>query len=262
MSLRREVTRTATWANVLFWLGFILLFAYSFHTIMDLGGLASPQRQKILLRVLAALSRPSIFDADTNRRVAAQMWETVQIGFLATTISGVFAAPLAYLIGRPSSSWGRAFTALVQTLLSVVHAVHPAIVTTFAIVIASIGPMAGVLALTLFTFAVLARDFSQFAQHHLSLSWPALLELYFPGLAFRRLPVTILTATILGFFGGGGIGFFLQQELSLLNYRDASVAILACVVTIASLDLLARALWGRIQNQRSAPTTPESADLH
>jgi hypothetical protein len=63
--------------------------------------------------------------------------------------------------------------------------------------------------------------------------------------------------------GGGGIGFLIQRYINLLNVRDASVAILACIIAIGGLDLLGRAVWRKIQNHRaSLPPTPEITSLH
>jgi phosphonate transport system permease protein len=43
-------------------------------------------------------------------------------------------------------------------------------------------------------------------------------------------------STIIGFAGGGGIGFLLQQNIRLLDYRAASVQMLAIAIVVASMD--------------------------
>ena len=43
-------------------------------------------------------------------------------------------------------------------------------------------------------------------------------------------------STIIGFAGGGGIGFLLQQNINLLNYRAAAVQMLAIAIVVASMD--------------------------
>jgi phosphonate transport system permease protein len=263
MDKPKEVARFKNGIQILFWLGFLGFFIYSFQAIMDFEGIAHPRRQESFIRMLTALSKPNFLEGETYRDVAAKTWETVQIGFLATTISAVFAIPFTFLSARPSSLWGRGFNILLQPILSIVRAVHPLIITIPAIVLAGIGPTAGVLALTLFSTAVLIGNFSEYAQQHMYLNWPILFRIHFLGLALKHLPVNILIATVLGFMGGGGIGFLLLQHLNLLNYRDASVAILACIIAIGSIDLLGRAVWRKIQNNReSFPSNPETANLH
>lgn len=252
MDTQQEKTKIQNWMKILFWLGVLVLFAYSFQTIMNLEEIAHPGRQVAFIRILTALSKPNIMDGETSRQVAIKMWETIQIAFLATTISAVFAIPFTFFSARPSSILGRGFNFLLQPILSAVRAVHPLIIIPPAIMLAGIGPTAGVLALTIFSTGVLIRKFSEYAQQHMSLSWPMLFKVHFPGLTFKHLPVNILIATVLGFIGGGGIGPLFLMNITLLDYRDAGVAILACIVVIGSLDLISRAVWHKIQNNGSS----------
>ncbi len=225
---------------------------------MDLEGTIDPRRQEIFIRILKALSKPNFLEGETYHDVAAKMWETVQIAFLATTISAIFAIPFTFFSARPSLFWNRGFNIFLQPVLSAVCAIHPLIIIIPVTVLVGIGPTAGVLALTLFSTAILIGNFSEYAQQHMSLKWAILFKIYFPGLALKQLPVNILIASVLGFTGGGGIGFLLRQQITLLNYHDASVAILACVIVIGSLDLLGRAVWHKIQNPSiDIPFKPE-----
>lgn len=243
MDKKKEVARVKSWIRILFWLFLGAFFVYSLITIMDFGGIVHPKRQESFIRILTALSKPNYLEGDTYRDVAPKMWETIQIAFLATTISAVFAIPFTFFSARPSSSWGRGLNIVLQPILSAIRAVHPLIITIPAIVLAGIGPTAGVLALTLFSTAVLIGNFSEYAQQNTPLSWNNLFKAHFPGLALKHLPVNLVIVSILGFMGGGGIGFLIQTQINLLNYSDASVAILACIITIGGLDLLGRAVW-------------------
>lgn len=263
MDKQQGVARIRNTMMILCWFVFLAFFAYSFQAIIDFEAFSHPRRQESFVRILTALSKPNFFEGETSREVAAEMWETIQIGFLATTLSAIFAAPLTFFTARPSSFWGRVLNILLQPILSAIRAVHPLIITIPAIVLAGIGPTAGVLALTLFSTAVLIGNFTAYAQEHNSLSWLTLFKVHFPGLALKHLPVNILIATVLGFAGGGGIGFLLQMQINLLSYRDASVAILACIIAIGSLDLLARVVWHKIQFHSVAlPSTPEFTNPH
>jgi ABC-type phosphate/phosphonate transport system permease subunit len=247
MDTQNRVAKFKNRINILFWLIFLAFFVYSFQTIMDFEDIAHPRHQESFVRMLTVLSKPDFSDDETNRQTAAKMWETIQIAFLATTLGAILAIPFTFFTARPSSFLGRGFNILLQPILSAVRAVHPLIITIPAIVLAGMGPTAGVLALTLFSTAVLIGNFSEYAQQHTSVSWNTLFKIHCPGLALKYLPVNILIATVLGFMGGGGIGFLLQQHLITLNYGDASVAILVCIIVIGSIDLLSRAVWRKIQ---------------
>jgi phosphonate transport system permease protein len=248
MDKQKESTKIRIGIKILFWSIFLAFFIYSFQTIMDFEGITNPRRQESFFRILIAFSNPNFSDGKANRDLAVLTLDTIQTAFLATTIGAIFSMSLTFLSARPSSFWGRGFNILLQVILSAVRAVHPLLITFPLIILFGIGPTAGVLALTIFSIAILSRNFSEYAQKHSSLTWSTLFKVHFLGLSFKHLPVNILIATILGFVGGGGIGFLLQQNINLLNYDDASAAILVFIVVIGSIDLLSRAVWHKIEN--------------
>ena len=51
-----------------------------------------------------------------------------------------------------------------------------------------------------------------------------------------RWDINVRMSTIIGFVGGGGIGFLLQQNINLLNYRAAATQMLAIAVVVAAMD--------------------------
>jgi phosphonate transport system permease protein len=256
MNKQQVITNTKNGIKILFWSIFLAFLIHSFQTIIDFEAITNPRRQESFLRILTALSKPNFLEGEISRQVAGKIWETFQIAFLATTMSALLALPFTFQSARPSLLWNRGFNILLQPILSTVRAVHPLILVIPVIVLVGIGPTAGVVALTLFSTAVLIGIYSDYAQQHRSLSWDSLVKVHFPGLALKHLPVNILIATVLGFMGGGGIGFLLQQNLGLLNYGDASVAILACIIVTGSIDLFSRAVWHKIQH-----TNEHFADL-
>lgn len=251
MDKQKDAPKLRNGITTLFWFLMLALFIYSIQTIIDFETLTNPARHDSFIRVLTALSKPKLHDAELVRQVSEQMWETVQVAFLATTISAILAIPISLISARNSSRLGRALNAIVQPIASIVRAVHPLIITIPTVLLAGIGPTAGVLTLTLFSTAVLIGHFSEYAQQHLSLSWASLFKVHFPALAFKQLPVNLVTASILGFLGGGGIGSLILLKNSLLDYRASSVAMLACMIVIGSIDLVSRAVWRRIQNSLS-----------
>ncbi len=61
-----------------------------------------------------------------------------------------------------------------------------------------------------------------------------------------RWDINVRMSTIIGFAGGGGIGFLLYQNINLLNYRGASAQMLAIAVVVASMDYLSSVIRERI----------------
>ena len=60
----------------------------------------------------------------------------------------------------------------------------------------------------------------------------------FIALAFYRWDINVRMSTIIGFVGGGGIGFLLQQWINLLRYNEAGTALLAIAIVVITLDAI------------------------
>jgi len=61
-----------------------------------------------------------------------------------------------------------------------------------------------------------------------------------------RWDINVRMSTIIGFGGGGGIGFLVQQNLNHLKYRDASVQMIAIAIVVATLDFVSAKVRERI----------------
>ncbi len=127
-----------------------------------------------------------------------------------------------------------------------------------------IGPFAGVLALALHTIAALAKLYSEQVESILpgpleavraaganrlqTIVYAVIPQIVPPYIAFTmyRWDINVRMSTIIGFAGGGGIGFLLQQNINLLNYRAASAQMVAIAIVVASMDYISARLRERI----------------
>jgi phosphonate transport system permease protein len=62
----------------------------------------------------------------------------------------------------------------------------------------------------------------------------------------NRLETNIRAATVLGFVGAGGIGFYLQTYLRLIDYPAASTVLLVTVVMVMAVDFVSSRLRDRL----------------
>jgi phosphonate ABC transporter permease subunit PhnE len=143
-----------------------------------------------------------------------------------------------------------------RTLLNVLRAVEPLIMVIVIAVWVGIGPFAGVLALSLHTVAALGKLFSEDVETisagpmeavtatgatRLQMIIYAVVPQIVPtyvSLTMYRWDINVRMSTIIGFAGGGGIGFLLQQNANLLRYREASAQILAIALVVTAMDYL------------------------
>jgi phosphonate ABC transporter permease subunit PhnE len=141
-----------------------------------------------------------------------------------------------------------------RTVLNTLRAIEPLIMVIVFAVWVGIGPFAGVLALTLHTVAALAKLYSEQVENIAAgpieaitatganrlqtIIYAVVPQIVPPYISFTiyRWDINVRMSTVIGFAGGGGIGFVLQQSINLLQYRQASVMMIAIAIVVASLD--------------------------
>jgi phosphonate ABC transporter permease subunit PhnE len=158
---------------------------------------------------------------------------------------------------------GLVIYSITRTLLNALRSVEALIMVIIFAVWVGIGPFAGVLALGLHTVASLAKLYSEQVESIAHGPLEAILatganrlqmivyavipQIIPPYISFTmyRWDINVRMSTIIGFAGGGGIGFLLQQNINLLNYRAASAQILAIAIVVAMMDYISSELRSR-----------------
>lgn len=151
-----------------------------------------------------------------------------------------------------------------RTVLNVLRAIEALIWVIIFVVWVGIGPFAGVLALTLHTVAALGKLYSEQVESILpgpleavkatgatrlqSIVYAVIPQIVPPYISFTiyRWDINVRMSTIIGFAGGGGIGFLLFQNINLLNYRAASAQMLAIAVVVALMDYFSAWLRNKV----------------
>lgn len=153
---------------------------------------------------------------------------------------------------------------ITRTTLNALRAIEPLIMGIVFVIWVGIGPFAGVLALTLHSIASLGKLYSEQiesidegpiealhatgANHVQTITYAVVPQIVPPYIAFTlyRWDINVRMSTIIGFVGGGGIGFLLQQQINLLRYREAGVAVLAIAIVVSILDYASASIRQRI----------------
>jgi phosphonate ABC transporter permease subunit PhnE len=147
-----------------------------------------------------------------------------------------------------------------RTIFNALRSIEALIMAIIFVVWVGIGPFAGALALSLHTIAALAKLYSEQVESILegpieavkasganqlqTIIYAVVPQIIPPYISFTmyRWDINVRMSTIIGFAGGGGIGFLLQQNINLLNYRGASVQMLAIAIVVASMDYISSRL--------------------
>jgi phosphonate transport system permease protein len=189
--------------------------------------------------------------------------ETVLIAYVGT-LSGTFIAFAACFMASRNlvrSAWLRMTVRRVLELLRTV----PDIVFAMVFVVAfGLGPLPGVLALTLHSAGTLGKLFTEVVESidlkpiegvtAVGGSWLARIRFgalpqvlsNFASYALLRLEINVRGATVIGFVGAGGIGEDLLIAIRKFYYQDVSAMLLLIVVCVMLLDMLSEQLRHRL----------------
>ena len=197
--------------------------------------------------------------SDTFKLVMDKLVETVFLAFMATTFAILIAVPVSFFGARNlmlTNPVNKTVYYIIRTIFNVLRSVEPLILAILFAVWVGIGPFAGVLALTVHSIAALGKLFSEQVESidpgpleaiaatgatPIQVVFFAVIPQVFPqflALSFYRWDINVRMSTIIGFVGGGGIGFLLQQWINLLQYNQAGTALFAIACVVIVLDLL------------------------
>ena len=192
--------------------------------------------------------------------------ETIFIGMMATLFGIVLALPVSFLAARNLMSASKVTLIiyyLTRGVLNVIRSIEPLIWAIIAVIVVGLGPFAGILALTLHSIAALAKLYSEAiesidpgpieaiqatgANWVQTVVYAVIPQVVPPFVSFTiyRWDINIRMSTIIGFVGGGGIGFLLAQWIRLLDYSAAGIAVWFIAVTVAILDYVSAEIRAR-----------------
>ena len=187
-------------------------------------------------------------------RYFLEMVETVQIALWATTLAVVFAIPFAILgSSNVAPQW---IVQPVRRLMDAFRAIHEMVWALLFVVAVGLGPVAGVLALTIHNIGIVAKLFSEAVeaidprpvegiratgasrlQEVVFGIIPQVMPLW-SSYSLYRFDTNVRSATVLGIVGAGGIGQSLYENIRSFQYSDTSAIILIVIVTIVLVDIL------------------------
>lgn len=147
-----------------------------------------------------------------------------------------------------------------RTFLNGLRSIEALVMAIVFVIAVGIGPFAGVMALGLHTIVSLAKLYSEQVESIMAgpleaiqatganrlqtIVYAVIPQVIPPYISYTmyRWDINVRMSTIIGFVGGGGIGFLLQQNINLLNYRAASAQMFAIAIVVASMDYISSVL--------------------
>lgn len=193
-------------------------------------------------------------------RVWAPILETLQIAYLGTLFGTAIALPLLFLASSNTTT-DRVTLAVSRSILTVLRSIPDLLYAALLAPILAIGPLPGVVALTLFSMAVLSKLGSETVE---SIDPGPMEAVRATGagrnrvIVFAVLPqiaatmtsfvlyifeINVRASVIIGLVGAGGIGQDLIARLNFFAYDDVATIILVIFVLVLAIDALS--VWAR-----------------
>ncbi len=182
------------------------------------------------------------------------LWQTIEMAVLATALG--FGA--AFVLSFPATRifvGSRLVVFVTRRLLEVMRTI-PQVVLAFILVWPfGIGPLAGILAITLHTTGALGKLFCELNEsadlrpiegiRSAGGSWLGQIRYgvvpqVLPGFlsyALLRFEINVRSSTIIGFVGAGGIGQELKRVISFNIYEEVSAIVILILLIVVAIDL-------------------------
>ncbi len=249
--------------STLFWGGFIVCviaagLTAKFDVLTLIKGL--PRTTEFLVKMVPPI-HISTFAADIGEwywgldKWLISLMNTLLMAYLATVLGTIIGGALSFFAARNLAPNYLTYWAIRRTL-EIARTV-PDIVWALLFVMAfGIGPLPGVLAITMHTIGAQGKLFAEVNENINPLpldgiraaggNWfheirfgviPQVMPNYM-SYSFWRIELNVRSATIVGFVGAGGIGHDLFTSIQLLYFSDAGAILLIVVTTIMIIDML------------------------
>jgi phosphonate transport system permease protein len=210
-------------------------------------------------RFLGEMVPPNWTVVDT---VLGAALETLQIAIIGTTVGAVIALPLGFMaannVARPP------VRNTTRILLNGIRSVPVILYALFFVVAVGLGPMAGTLAIIIYSVGMLGKFYSEAVEtidpRVTEAIWatgatrlqvlryavlPQMLP-HFVDYTLYRLEINFREATILGLVGAGGIGFYITLYMRSFTYDRVATITLVILVVVMALDLISSYLRSKL----------------
>jgi phosphonate transport system permease protein len=178
--------------------------------------------------------------------------QTFEIAVIGTSIAALLALPLGFLSARNIAPPNVFYS--MRGILNLFRSIDTMVYALFFVAAVGLGPFPGVMAVVVYTAMSLAKLYSEAIEgidpgpvEAITATGAARLQILrygvipqiiplFISYILYRLETNIRAAAILGFVGAGGIGFYIQTYLRMMNYRAAACVLLVLIVMVMVVD--------------------------
>jgi phosphonate transport system permease protein len=188
------------------------------------------------------------------RKWSFYLGETILISYVGTVSGAVLGFALNFLAAENTSpaTWLRI---VVKRLMEFCRTVPDIVFALIFVIAFGLGPMAGVLAITIHTIGALGKQFSEIVENidmkpvegvrSTGAGWISCMRFAvlpqvaagFASYTLLRFEINVRGASVMGFVGAGGIGQELVVAIRKFYYSDVSAILVMIILTVFVIDI-------------------------
>ena len=249
--LKKVPKKELKWSTLIWLIILILgLFISVNVTNAHITVLLAPDNFSQFMDVLVQMCKP---DWSYAKVIFPYLIETIKMAILGTVIGSAFAFVYSLLIARNIIK-NKFVTSILRFIMNIIRTIPDLLLGALFVAIVGIGPVAGILALSVFTFGVVVKLFYEAIEtiddgpiEALTASGASKLQIihfavlpqvmtYFISYVLYAFEINVRASTILGYIGAGGIGLYLQQTLQLFQYNRTGTILIVIIVVVVIID--------------------------
>jgi phosphonate transport system permease protein len=200
----------------------------------------------------------------TRPEYMQSLWETMQMAYLATVLGLAAAVPLAWFASFNLTPSRRFVYPVARLIVMACRSVHEMIWTILAVALLGFGLLPGTVALTLYCIGFAGKLFSEAIEavrpgqvEAIRATGANLFQVFiyavlpqvrvaWAGISIYTWDVAFRAATVVGFFGAGGMGWYLRESVQRVASKDVAAILLSIIVIVVVSELFSAWMRTRI----------------
>lgn len=196
---------------------------------------------------------------DFMPKVIEPLIETIKMSILGSVIGSTLALPFA-ILASSNVNKNNYIVSAIRFLLSMVRTLPTLIIANISALIFSLGSFAGTVAISIFTFGIVAKmlfesietiDMGAFeAMESMGATkfqafWSALMPQILPTYLAHSLycfEINIRAASILGYVGAGGLGITINERVGWRDYNGLGTVLITLFVAVLLINIISEKL--------------------
>ncbi|MDO4912520.1 MAG: phosphonate ABC transporter, permease protein PhnE [Lactobacillus sp.] len=181
--------------------------------------------------------------------------ETIKMAVLGTVIGSAVAFVYSLLIARNIIK-NRVITGVLRFIMNIIRTIPDLLLGSIFVAVVGIGPVAGIAALSVFTFGVVVKLFYEAIEtidngpseaiqacggnkfNEVTFAVMPQVLPYFISYTLYAFELNIRASSVLGYIGAGGIGLYLKQTLDTFQYGQTGMITIVIFLVVLVIDVV------------------------